>query len=115
MELCAQGELYRFMQRRGRWERRQQQQHESEGRRHNATSTASVASSAESTTSSTSTLGRLSEAEARGVMQQIVGAVAHLHSNGIIHRDLKLSNLLLDGQRRVVGRKESDLLHKCTC
>ncbi|TPX61796.1 hypothetical protein SpCBS45565_g07173 [Spizellomyces sp. 'palustris'] len=37
----------------------------------------------------------LTEPEARGVMAQIVRGLLYLHANGIIHRDLKLSNLLL--------------------
>ncbi|KAI9100691.1 hypothetical protein DFS34DRAFT_615441 [Phlyctochytrium arcticum] len=40
----------------------------------------------------------LREEEARGVMTQIVRGVLYLHANGIIHRDLKLSNLLLTDQ-----------------
>ncbi|KAJ3089463.1 Serine/threonine-protein kinase plk4 [Quaeritorhiza haematococci] len=39
--------------------------------------------------------GALTEPEARTVMHQIVSALQYLHTNGIIHRDLKLSNLLL--------------------
>ncbi|KAI8817463.1 kinase-like domain-containing protein [Fimicolochytrium jonesii] len=37
----------------------------------------------------------LTEPEARGVVAQIVRGLLYLHANGIIHRDLKLSNLLL--------------------
>ncbi|KAJ3022465.1 Serine/threonine-protein kinase plk4 [Thoreauomyces humboldtii] len=37
----------------------------------------------------------LTEPEARGVIAQIVRGLLYLHANGIIHRDLKLSNLLL--------------------
>lgn len=39
---------------------------------------------------------KLKEAEARSVMKQLVNGLLYLHSNGIIHRDLKLSNLLLN-------------------
>ncbi|RUS20157.1 kinase-like domain-containing protein, partial [Endogone sp. FLAS-F59071] len=56
MELCAGGELYRYLQRRRR---------------------------------------PLSEAEARGVMEQLVHGLLYMHKNGILHRDLKLSNVLL--------------------
>jgi hypothetical protein len=37
----------------------------------------------------------LDEEETRGVMKQLITGMQYLHSNGIIHRDLKLSNLLL--------------------
>ncbi|KAJ2708747.1 hypothetical protein H4R19_004596, partial [Coemansia spiralis] len=40
-------------------------------------------------------LAPLHEDEARTVMAQIAGAVAHLHANGVMHRDLKLANILL--------------------
>ncbi|KAI8621193.1 kinase-like domain-containing protein [Chytriomyces sp. MP71] len=41
------------------------------------------------------TNGHLTEAEARGALEEIVKGVLYLHSLGIIHRDLKLSNVLL--------------------
>ncbi|KAI8801578.1 kinase-like domain-containing protein [Cladochytrium replicatum] len=39
--------------------------------------------------------GRLTEPEARSIMFQVVKGVEYLHGFGIIHRDLKLNNLLL--------------------
>jgi polo-like kinase 4 len=39
--------------------------------------------------------GKLAEKEASKFMKQIVEGLLYLHSHGIIHRDLKLSNMLL--------------------
>jgi serine/threonine protein kinase len=41
--------------------------------------------------------GRLSEAEARPIVQQITAGLCHCHSLGIAHRDLKLENWVLGG------------------
>jgi len=41
--------------------------------------------------------GCLTEAEARHYFVQIMQAVQHMHSVGVVHRDLKLENVLLDG------------------
>ncbi|XP_043081218.1 NUAK family SNF1-like kinase 1 [Puntigrus tetrazona] len=39
---------------------------------------------------------RLSEEEARHFFRQITSAVQYCHQNGVVHRDLKLENILLD-------------------
>jgi len=38
----------------------------------------------------------LSEAEARLYLAEILLAIEELHKNGIIHRDIKLDNILID-------------------
>lgn len=39
---------------------------------------------------------RLSEKEARRLYRQIVSAIHHCHENGIVHRDLKLENIVME-------------------
>lgn len=45
--------------------------------------------------------GRLSEEEARIVFGQLCLSVGYIHDNGVVHRDLKLENVLLDERCRV--------------
>lgn len=45
--------------------------------------------------------GRLNEDETRVLFGQLCLAVAYVHSKGIVHRDLKLENVLLDERCRV--------------
>lgn len=49
--------------------------------------------------------GPLDEREAAGYMGQLLAGLQYLHESGVMHRDLKLSNLLLseDGRRLRIG------------
>lgn len=44
---------------------------------------------------------KLSEPETRYYLIQIVESLKYLHSNLVIHRDLKLGNLFIDGNMRI--------------
>ena len=45
--------------------------------------------------------GRIPEAVALGVVEQVCGALAYAHEQGCVHRDIKPGNILLDTQGRV--------------
>ncbi|KAK0059076.1 serine/threonine-protein kinase HSL1 [Biomphalaria pfeifferi] len=45
--------------------------------------------------------GCLQEDESRHYMRQIASSVDHLHRTNIVHRDIKLENLLLDGNNNI--------------
>ncbi|KAM5181826.1 NUAK family SNF1-like kinase 2 isoform 2-T2 [Mantella aurantiaca] len=44
---------------------------------------------------------KLGDQEARRFFRQIVSAVQYCHANGVVHRDLKLENILLDENKNV--------------
>ncbi len=47
--------------------------------------------------------GRLEESEARGLFLQILTTVSYCHKKNIIHRDLKLENILFgDEERKII-------------
>ncbi|KAJ3318943.1 hypothetical protein HDV06_006932 [Boothiomyces sp. JEL0866] len=46
--------------------------------------------------------GQLTEIESRRIFRQIVSAVDFIHSSHVVHRDLKLENILLDHQNNVL-------------
>ena len=43
---------------------------------------------------------------AQNIVKQVVDGLVYLHSHGIIHRDIKLSNLLLTETFDVVSERE---------
>lgn len=46
--------------------------------------------------------GRLSEAEARKYFRQLISAMDHCHLANVVHRDLKLENLLLNSENNLL-------------
>lgn len=64
-----------------------------------------------------SSIGRLTENEARFYWQQLISGVAYCHRKSVAHRDLKLENVLLDGGETPrlkicdFGYSKSSLLH----
>ncbi|KAJ2784996.1 hypothetical protein H4R18_000810 [Coemansia javaensis] len=76
MEYCEGGDLWRYLR-----------QHHQQG------SGGSGGGGAE--------LAALDEDEARTVMAQVAAAVAHLHASGVMHRDLKLANIMLTREMEV--------------
>jgi serine/threonine protein kinase len=41
---------------------------------------------------------RLKEEYAKYIFKQVIEGIAHVHLKGILHRDIKLDNILLDGK-----------------
>uniref|UniRef100_A0A0D9WWI1 non-specific serine/threonine protein kinase n=1 Tax=Leersia perrieri TaxID=77586 RepID=A0A0D9WWI1_9ORYZ len=46
-------------------------------------------------------LGRLREDEARRIFQQIISGAEYCHHNMVVHRDLKLENILMDSEMNI--------------
>lgn len=56
------------------------------------------------------THGRMKEEEAARVFSQIVSAVDYCHRNGVVHRDLKAENVLLDADMNIKVRNLQNTL-----
>ncbi len=56
--------------------------------------------------------GRLPEASAKSVVSQLLQALSHLHKEGVIHRDLKLSNILLADESEEASDKAKDAVEE---
>ena len=48
------------------------------------------------------TRGRLHEKSARNICRQVASALFYLHTNKVIHRDLKMDNILMDKKRAIL-------------
>uniref|UniRef100_A0AAY5F0B8 non-specific serine/threonine protein kinase n=1 Tax=Electrophorus electricus TaxID=8005 RepID=A0AAY5F0B8_ELEEL len=55
---------------------------------------------------------QISERESRHFFRQIVSAVHYCHRNGIVHRDLKLENILLDSNKDIADFGLSNLFRR---
>lgn len=45
--------------------------------------------------------GKLDEGDTKYIFKQIVYGIAHIHCRSVIHRDIKLDNILLDSEKGV--------------
>ncbi|KAJ2679284.1 hypothetical protein GGI25_001640 [Coemansia spiralis] len=88
MEYCERGDLWRYLR-----------------QRHIQASGDSPTHRAQGQAAGSGELAALSEPETRYVVQQVAAAVAYLHANGVLHRDLKLANIMLS---RSMGIKIGD-------
>lgn len=51
----------------------------------------------------------LTEPEAAYILQQLLSAVVHCHSKGIVHRDLKLENLMIADRKKKNNKSDNQL------
>ncbi|XP_041484068.1 MAP/microtubule affinity-regulating kinase 4-like isoform X2 [Lytechinus variegatus] len=57
--------------------------------------------------------GRLKEGVARRFIRQLVSALHHMHEQGIVHRDLKMENIMMDKKRENVKIIDFGLSNQC--
>lgn len=56
---------------------------------------------------------RLDEVTARSFSRQLASAVAHMHGHGIVHRDIKLENVLVNSASKKVKLTDFGLSNTC--
>ncbi|XP_068680841.1 serine/threonine-protein kinase par-1-like isoform X2 [Montipora foliosa] len=56
---------------------------------------------------------KLSESQARPIMRQLISALYHMHEQGIVHRDLKMENILLDESKKNIKIVDFGLSNIC--
>ena len=50
---------------------------------------------------------------AKSYAAQIVDALEHCYRNGVVHRDVKLGNILIHKEESGLERVRSDIVHEC--
>jgi len=53
--------------------------------------------------------GAFSEKDAMIIMKELLEAIKYIHENGIIHRDIKLENIMMDFNPTAVGDDRFDI------
>ena len=54
---------------------------------------------------------RMREVQARSTFHQIMRGLEYIHAQGVVHRDIKLENIMMDGTRTRVVISDFDLSH----
>ena len=52
--------------------------------------------------------GKLSDTQASKIMKSVLSAVSYIHEKGVIHRDLKLANILIQDKNNLRSIKIID-------
>ena len=57
--------------------------------------------------------GRIDETTSRGISRQLVSAVSYMHAKNVIHRDIKLENILVNQSNKKVKLTDFGLSNTC--